>query len=121
LRFADPATELPLADYHLENLAADSSFLFTHAGTNIHIPLSFTINAASLKMLPVNILGVHKMSVYGVDPTVTVTLREVSTNQNVTRVVLNSAKISWSCIVPIGAYDPNATSGPYVTGQACQQ
>ncbi len=121
LRFADPATEQSLIDYHLENLAADPSVLYAHAGTNIHIPLSFTISAANQKMLPVNILGVRKLGIYGVDPTVTVTLRQVTTNQNLNRVVLDSAKISWSCIVPLGAYDPNATSGPYATGQACRQ
>ncbi len=121
LRFADPATETSLVDYHLENLAANPSLPYTHAGTNIHIPFSFTINAAGPKMLPVNILGVHKLGIYGVDPTFTVTLRHVSTNQNVNGIVLNSAKLSWSCIVTIGAYDPNATSGPFVTGQACQQ
>lgn len=120
LRFKDPVTQLPLEDYHLENLAADPSGPYAYAGTNIHIPLSFMVKGADKKMLPVEILGVRRMSIYGVDPTVTVTLREVSLNQNLNRIVLNSAKISWTCIVPIGAYDPNATTGPYATGEACR-
>ena len=121
LRFMDPSTELSLTDYHLENLAVNPSLPYTHAETNIHIPLSFTINASSPKMLPIKILGAHRMSISGVDPTITVTLREVATNQSVTKIVLGSAKLSWSCIVAVGAYDPNATSGPYATGRACQQ
>jgi hypothetical protein len=121
LQFKDPGTELSINDYHLENLAADQSVSYAHAGTNIHIPLSLTVGATNQKVLPVNLLGVHKLGIYGVDPTVVVTLREVSTSQNLNRVVLNSAKLSWSCIVALGAYDPNATSGPYATGQACRQ
>jgi len=121
LRFADPATELSLIDYHLENLAVNPSLPNTHSGTNIHVPLSLTINPASPKMLPVKILGAHRMSISGVDPSVTVTLRQVTTNQSASRIMLSSAKISWSCVIIIGACDPNATSGPCATGQACRQ
>lgn len=121
LRFKDPITELTLAEYNLENLAADQSLSYAHAGTNIHIPLSFTIGGANQKILPINIFGVHRLSIYGVDPIVSITLRQVTTNQSSNNIVLNSAKIAWSCIVPIGAYNPNATSGPYATGQACLQ
>jgi hypothetical protein len=120
LRFEDPATETSLADYHLEDLAADPSTSYAHTGTDIQIPVSFTVPASSQKMLPVDILGVHRLGIYGIDPTITIALRQVTTNQNVNRIALNSAKISWSCIVPLGAYDPNATSGPYASGQACQ-
>lgn len=121
LRVKDTATDLPLAEYNLENLAADPSASYAHSGTNIHIPFSFTINAASQKLLRINVLGVHRLSIYGVDPTVSITLHRVTTDKNADKVVLSAAKISWSCIVPIGAYDPNATSGPFATGQACQQ
>jgi hypothetical protein len=120
LRFLDPITNVSLDDYHLEKLAVGTSSSYAHAGTGIHIPLSFTLNAATQKMLPITILGVQRLHVYGVDPTLAVTVREVTTNQNLNRVVLNSANVSWSCVIPLGAYDPNATSGPYATGQACR-
>lgn len=121
LRFEDPATEASIADYHLENLSADPSVPYGYAGIDIHVPLSFTIGAASQKMLPLEILGVHRLGIYGVNPTITITLRQVAINKTQNKIVLNSARISWSCIVPLGAYDPNATSGPYATGQACLQ
>ena len=122
LRFEDPATNVSLADYHLETLAADPSSPYAHAGTDIHIPLSFTIPAASQKMLPVSVLGVEKLHVDGLDPDITITVRQVITDSNSNKSVLNSAEISWSCVtVPIGSYDPNATSGPYASGQACLQ
>ncbi len=120
LRVENPATGVSLVDYHLEKLAADPSSSYAYAGTDIHIPLSFTLGATSQKMLPVDILGVQRLSIYGINPTIAVTLRGVTTNQNMNKIVLSSPKISWSCIVPLGAYDPNATSGPYATGQACQ-
>ena len=120
LRFKNPTTEDSLADYHLEGLAADPSSPYLHAGTGIQIPLSLTLGPANQKMLPVNVLGVQRLSIYGTDPTVAITLRGVTTNQSAGKVVLNSPKISWSCIVPLGSFDPNATSGPYATGQACQ-
>jgi hypothetical protein len=112
LRFEDPATEASIADYHLESLAPNPAVPYTYAGTDIHIPLSFTINAASQKMLPVEILGVHRLGIYGVNPTIAITLRQVTIDKTQNKVVLDAAKISWSCIVPLGAYDPNATSGP---------
>lgn len=121
LRFENPVAKLPFENYHLENLATDPSVPYGHAGENIRIPLSFTIKGLDKRMLPVNVLGVRKLSIYGVDPTITVTLRGVTTNQNLNRIVLGAAKISWSCIVPLGAYDPYATTGPFATGQACRQ
>ncbi len=120
LRVENPVSGASLADYHLENLAADPSSSYAYAGTDIHIPLSFTLGAASQKMLPVDILGVQRLNIYGVNPTIAVTLRGVTTNQSANKIVLSSPTISWSCVVPLGAYDPNATSGPYATGQACQ-
>ena len=120
LSFLDPVTNNSLYDYHLENLAANSSSSYSHAGTNVTMPVSFTIGAMTQKMLPVSILGVTRFHVYGVDPNITITLRGVTTNQNLSKVLLSTADISWSCIIPLGAYDPNATSGPYATGQACK-
>ncbi|MEK7508216.1 MAG: hypothetical protein AAB602_04025 [Patescibacteria group bacterium] len=119
LRFKDTATELALAEYNLENLAADPSISYAHSGTNIHIPLSFVVNSASQKLLPISVLGVHRLSIYGVNPIVDITLRKITIDKSANKIILSIPKISWSCIVPIGAYNPNATSGPYATGQAC--
>ena len=120
LRVLNPATDDSLDDVHLENLKAISA-AYTYSGTNIHIPLSLTVGAESQKMLPMNLIGVQKLHIYGVNPTITITARNVTTDPGLNRTVLNAAKISWSCIVPLGTYDPNATSGPYATGQACSQ
>ena len=121
LRFENPATNVSLDDYHLETLAVDPSRPYAHAGTDIHIPISFTINAASQEMLPVDLLGVQRLNISGVDPTATISVRQVTTNQNLNRIVVDAASISWSCTVPVGEFDPNATSGPYATGRVCAQ
>ncbi len=121
MRFKNPVGETPLAEYDLASLTADASLSYSYSGTNIHIPLSFTINAGDQKLLPINILGVHRLSIYGVDPIVAITLRHVTIDKSANKIVIGTAKISWSCIVPAGAYDPNSTTGPYATGQACQQ
>jgi hypothetical protein len=122
LEFLDPDTNAPLANYHLETLAADPASPYTYAGTNINIPLSFTIAAGIQKMLPVSIVGVQRMQISGVNPAITISVRGVTSDQNLNRTVLHGATISWSCVtVPVGSYNPNATSGPYATGQVCEQ
>jgi hypothetical protein len=123
LRPVNPTTGLSFGDYHLETLVADPSVPYTYAGTNITIPISLTLKPKTEKMLPIEILGVHRLSILGTDPAVTITLRGVTTSQGTSggKTVIASNQISWSCIVPLGGYDPNATSGPFITGQACQQ
>lgn len=122
LRTIDPVNGVPFGDYHLENLAEDPAIPYTRTGMNIEIPVSFTVGPINQKMLPLQILDANTMRISGIDPTMTITLRGVAANQTSDggKIVLNTAKISWSCIVPVGAYDPNATSGPYVTGEACK-
>ena len=120
LRVVNPTTELPLAEYHLENLAVDPSLPYTHSGKDFTISFSFAIGPATQKLLPIQVLGTRRMSISGVDPTVSIKLRGVRTDQSGGKIVLKTDGISWSCIVPVGIYDPNATSGPYVTGRACQ-
>ena len=72
-------------------------------------------------MLPLEILGVSVMGVSGASPAMTITLRNITTDgTSGVKVLLNAPQISWSCIVPLTGYDPNATSGPYVTGEACR-
>ncbi len=117
LRVADD----PSTDYHLENLAADPSIPFTHSGENINVPFSFPLGPTTQRMLPIEILGVHRMGISGVDPTITIGLRSVITDRSDSKIVLKSTGLSWSCVVPLVPYDPNATSGPWLTGQACQQ
>lgn len=122
LKFLDPATNAQLADYHMETIAASLAAPYMHMGTGVTIPLSFTINAGTQKMLPLSIIGVQRLQIGGVDPAITITVRKVVFNQNLNRTVLNSASISWSCVVvPIGGYNPNATSGPYASGRGCSQ
>jgi hypothetical protein len=121
LRFLDPGTETSLADYHMENFSAISPRPFTYGATGIEISLSFTVGPSSQKLLPVQVLGVHKMSISGIDPTITITLRGIVTDRAECKVVLNAPEIKWSCVVALGAYDPNATSGPFATGQACRE
>ncbi|HEX4104273.1 MAG TPA: hypothetical protein VHZ04_02220 [Candidatus Paceibacterota bacterium] len=120
LRFLDPVSGAPLTDYHLENLALDPTTQYTHTGTDIQIPVSFTIPASSQKLLPIELLGVHTVSITGVNPAVTITLQTVSTNPSDAKTILGQAQISWSCEVPTTSYDPNATSGALASGLACQ-
>jgi hypothetical protein len=120
VQFLDPVTNVPLSNYHLETLAADPSSPYVHAGT-VNLPLSFTVGTGTQKMLPIDVVGVQRLQIDGVDPTVTLTVRGVASNQNMNKTVLNSATISWSCVnAPVGGYDPNATSGPYATGRVCR-
>lgn len=119
LRFSDPITETSLFDYHLENAPKDSTAAFTNRQENISAPLSFTIPAGTQKMLPVSILGVQRMLMPDVKPTVTVTVRSVTTDHSL-KAVLRAPVITWSCVVALGGYNPNATSDPFATGEACR-
>lgn len=120
LRFLNPADGTILYDYHMENLPETDPSTFAHGATGVNAPLSFTIKGSNQKLLPVQILGVTKMLIAGSTPRITVTLTGISTGQSNVKTVFHSAKISWHCVVASGAYDPNATSGPYATGEACQ-
>ncbi|MGC9968664.1 MAG: hypothetical protein ABSC29_02955 [Minisyncoccia bacterium] len=120
LRFLDPVTEAPLADYPLENLPANPSLSYTQNADDITIPLSFAVAPGTQKMLPLVVLGVNRMQMSGIDPKITITIHKLTTDQSDARIMLNAAQITWHCVVPVGAYDPNATSGPFATGEACQ-
>ena len=120
LRFLDPTTEAPLVDYPLGNLPADPSLPYTQSANNITIPLSFTVPPGTQKMLPLAVLGVNRMQMSGIDPKITITIRGFVTDKSDAKILLNAAQIAWSCVVPVGVYDPNATSGPFATGQACK-
>ncbi|GEM_PF-1561263 len=120
LQILDPSTDVSLFKYHMENLAADTSLPYTHSATGIEVPLSFTLKPADRKLLPVRILGVHRMMISGVDPTVTVALRALAVDPSDIKPTLNTAQIRWSCVVPLTGYDPNATSGPFAAGDACR-
>lgn len=119
LRFIDPMSGNSLGDYHMETLPLDPSSPYTHAETNIQIPLSFNIPAQKQKLLPIELLGANTMQIQGVNPTFTLTLRGVTTAQTVQKLIINGAQIQWSCVVPLGGYDPNATSGAYAEDNAC--
>lgn len=121
LRFENPVNQSPFADYPLNDMALDPAVPYGHSASDVHVSLFFTIPGSDQKMLPVNALGVHKLGIYGVDPTIAVTLRKVITSPAANKVVLSSSQLSWSCIVPLGAYDPSNPTGAYATGRACQQ
>ena len=120
VRFLDPKTELSIFDYHAESLPADSSDPHTQSGTNAEVPLSFTLGAHSQKMLPVQMVGVSKLNIAGVNPAITVIVRSVTTDSADVGVVLRQSQISWTCITPTEAYNPLATSSIFMTGQACR-
>ena len=119
LRILDPANQSTLADYHMENIAAGSA-PYTFAAANVDIPVSFTLQPATPKLLPLQLLGVHRLSILDNDPRVTLTLRAVTLDKNAVPVALGSSEIHWTCVVTLAAYDPNATSGPYASGEACR-
>lgn len=121
LRFADPVTGQPLSDYHLEGLPELSSSTFTYGQTNITVPVNFVIGSSKERSLPIQILNVQKMGIPGTSPAVHITLRGVTTNRSDVKTVLTDPDIIWTCTIPTVAYDPNATSGVFVSGQACTQ
>jgi len=114
LRLADPATGQSLFDYHLESLPTDPGQQFTLTKTGIEVPLTFAIPGNGHRMLIVQMLGVHKMSVTGLDPAVTVTLRQATLSQPDIKTIFTTPQITWSCILPTTGYDPNATSSSQV-------
>jgi hypothetical protein len=119
LRVVDPATEQSVGDYHLENVPADANDQYTHHQNGITLPISFKVFAGSQKLLPIQVLGVQAMSVSGVNPNITITLRGVTTDHGEDKLIVNSAIIRWNCVVTFASYDPNATSGALVSGNAC--
>jgi hypothetical protein len=120
LRFLEPGSEQTLLEHHLETIPEDLGKQFSHTQNGLTLPITFTIEPASQKMLPVHLLGVRKMSVLGINPTVTIALRETKINRGDVKTVLNSAALSWMCIVSFESFNPNATSGPYVSGTVCR-
>jgi hypothetical protein len=119
LRFLDPVTNTSIGDYPLQNMPTNAFLPYTHNGT-VTVPLSFTVGAGDQKVLPFALLGTQTMDISNVDPSVTITLSGVTATPQNSKTVLTAAKIAWSCVVPVGEYDPNATSGPFATGQACR-
>lgn len=120
IRFIDSRSEQTLADYHIENLPANPLLPFTEGQAGVEEPLSLAIEPASQKMLSVQVLGVRKMNISGVDPAVKITLRGVTTDRSDVKTILSLPQIFWTCTVATTPYDPNATSGAFMTGQVCR-
>ncbi len=112
LRFADPVSGASLYDYPLATAAADGS------ATGVSIPLLFTIPANTAKVLPVNAIGVSILAVSGTNPAINVTLRSVTVSDGIATKLI-APQISWSCTVPVAAYDPYATSSAFMNGEVC--
>ena len=121
VRFLDPITENILYDYHLENIPADPAKQFSAAQTGITVPVSFTVPGNTERALPINVVGVRKMSVSGINPSITITLRGVGLTDATIKKELQSPSITWTCVTPTGAYDPNSLTDAFATGQACTQ
>lgn len=120
LRFLDPSTNASLFDYNMESVPANPAGQFSYATTGVTIPLSLKIPGMKAELLPFEILGAHLMSVSGLNPTITITLRNVATTESDVPAVVNAAQVQWSCVVAVAGYDPNATSGPYADGTVCK-
>ncbi len=118
LRLVDPHDITNYLDYHMETFSPDPNRQFSYAG---HVTLAFPIvvGAGNQKLLPVDVLGVHKLSITGYDPTIRITLRSVTTDRPDLPVNLGAPTVMWSCKVVIGSYDPNVTSSAFATGEAC--
>jgi hypothetical protein len=120
LHFLDPVTSASLFNYDMETVPAVTGVPFSYATTGVTIPLSFTIPAGSPKLLPLQILGAHLLNITGLNPTITLTLQNVTTNATDVPVIMSAKQIEWSCTVALTGYDPNATSGPYADGTVCR-
>ena len=119
VKFIDPRNEATLFEYHLENLPKDPALPDTQSQTGIFVPLSFQIRAREQRLLSMQVLGVQRRGVAGTNPAVKITLQGVTADQSDVKVALRATTISWTCIIPKEAYNPNATSSAYATGQAC--
>jgi len=119
MRVVNPVTGQSTGDYHLESVPAVPGQQYAFAQPGMVIPVALTIPAGSQKLLPIQLVGIHTMSIEGVNPVVTVTLRDVTTGHASGNTVINGTQLSWSCVVTFAAYDPNATSGALVAGDAC--
>ncbi len=119
LRFINPVTGAPAGDFDISNLPAVSGGSYTNEQDGLSAPVSLTIPPDDERLLPIAILGAHPLSVQSTTPTLSVTLKGVTISAPDVQTVLNSASISWSCTVTFAIYDPNATSGALVSGQAC--
>jgi len=121
IRFMDSFTDKQLAEYDLGQVPEDTSHPMLHTKTSIDIPVTFPIPAGSQKMIAVHILGVRKIRSIGNDPDLKISLRDITTDPGDVKTVFNFPQLHWACIMPTTAYDPNATSGPFATGQACRE
>ncbi len=121
LRLLDATSDKTLAEYDLSNLPQEGSNELVHAKNGLELPLSFSLKPGQEKMLAVDIIAVQKIRSNGLDPNINITLRGVTLDHSDVKLTLNSPKLSWMCIVPTSAFDPNATSGPFMTGQACRE
>jgi len=119
VRFLDPATDAIIVDQHLENMPKDPADQWSAGQTGITIPMNFTVPGNTEKALPVNVIGVHHLSITGVNPMVRIAVTNVGTTSGV-KTIFQSPVLEWTCVVPVGAFDPNSTSDAFATGQACR-
>lgn len=121
LRFVDSASDKTLFDYHMETLPADPTLPRTQGQKNANIPISFKIGPKTKKALWIQALGVSKINALdGINPAIHVAIRGVTTNQADTKTILRSATFTWTCVIPTTSYDPNATSGIFMSGEVCR-
>ena len=117
LRLIDPADTTHYTDYDLTKLPAESSSTYGMNGLTFSWPFSVPANDA--KFLPVEVLGVHRLSIADTSPSFTITLAGMTTDRTDFAAQPGTPAISWSCAVSSAFYDPNATSGVFASGEAC--
>lgn len=120
VRFIDSTTNLAVFDYHLENLAGDLSQPHTESVMNASLPITLRIDAQNQKLLPLQVLGARFLYLSGVNPLVRVVLKGVTLDQADIKPSIRQSEITWTCVIPTEAYNPNATSGIFATGVACR-
>jgi len=106
-RFIKPDDESILAEYPLQDLPADSGRPQMKKGANMKASFSFVVKGRSQRLLPVEIVNVQPLTLIGLNPEITVTLRQVDIDRSDIKATLFSPIISWSCIV----YDPYHAGG----------
>ena len=119
MRTLDPETGAITGEYDLTSIPADPSRPYAFAKNGIVAPVNVTIPPGGSRIIPIQLVGVDAMSMEHTTPTFSISLAAVATNRTDAAITLTNAALQWSCVVTFQAYDPNATSGPLATGQAC--
>ncbi len=115
LRFVNPENESLFVDFPVQDLAADPVRADFKTGSNMKVPLLFSIKPHSQRLLAVDVLNVKQLMTAGINPEFDVTLRQINTDHPEVKTMLFSPAISWTCF----PYDSSRSQGP-PNEQNCQ-